>query len=67
MIRVFCESSRIHKPWIVAEGEYRADSPSGKTRWETDKIIGAFNLQREALNYLLAYQAGLLPKQKGRG
>ncbi len=55
MIQIRYEGSRIRKPWVIAEGEYRQLYPNDKPRWETDNIIATFNLQNEAANFLLYY------------
>jgi len=67
MISIRYEGSRVHKPWVIAEGEYRQLWPNDKPRWETDRIIGTFNLQREATDFLLYYYITgktELPKEK---
>jgi hypothetical protein len=67
LIAIKYEGSRIHKPWVVAEGEYRPIGPNNCPRWETDRILGTFNFQREASDFLLYYHITgktELPKEK---
>jgi len=65
MIAIRYEGSRVHKPWVVAEGEMRQIWPNDKTTWETDRILGAFNLQREAAETLLFYHIyGKMPEER---
>ena len=69
MIKIKYEGSRVHKPWVIAEGEMRQLFPNAPQVWETDRIIGTFNLQREAFDFLLYYHITgktELPKEKGR-
>jgi hypothetical protein len=65
MIAIRYEGSRVHKPWVVAEGEVRKLWPNAPPTWETDQILGTFQLQREAADFLLMYHIkGVLPKVK---
>jgi len=67
MIDVRYEGSRINKPWVVVEGEVRQLWPNAKPTWETDKVLGAYNLQTEASAALLFYHIkGRMPDEKGR-
>lgn len=66
MIQIRYEGSRIRKPWVVAEGEFRQLWFDDRPRWETDKIHGTFNLRDEATQFLLYYHVkGKWPKESG--
>ena len=65
MIAIRYEGSRVHKPWVVEEGEMRQIWPNDKPTWETDRILGTYNLQKEAAEALLFYHIyGKMPEER---
>lgn len=65
MIALRYEGSRVHKPWVVAEGEMRKLFPNTNPVWETDRVLGTYNLQREAADALLYYHIkGRMPEEQ---